>query len=153
MAKTGSMAASRGSEAHKTVYAVGKFFGANFKPWGAVKIANVIGKVGTVLGVVGGILGVVGQIVDDIQQEKLRTQLRDARNQVRTAYRESAHLVEVEAWNAFEDFDKSFYLSSLQEIDLLADEITNKRTSQKTSVESLKAITRDLDNLLASVTS
>ena len=36
-----------GSQMHQVVYSVGKFFGHNFKPWGAVKAAANIGKVGT----------------------------------------------------------------------------------------------------------
>lgn len=40
----GGVKASAGTAGHKIVKDVGHFFGANFEPWQAVKIANVIGK-------------------------------------------------------------------------------------------------------------
>jgi len=147
-AKAGSMAASRGSAAHKTVYAVGKFFGAEFKPWGAVKVANVIGKVGTVLGVVGGILGIATQIYDDVQEEKFRVKLREARNQVRSAYHDAGKLVETQAWKTFDAFDTSFYSAVLEEVDGMTAEIQDNKTIHSATVEALGAIAGELASLL-----
>jgi len=147
-AKAGSMTASRGSAAHKTVYAVGKFFGAEFKPWGAVKVANVIGKVGTVLGLVGGILGIATQIYDDVQEEKLRVKLRDARNQVRSAYHDAGKLVETQAWKTFDAFDTSFYSAALEEVDGMTAEIQDNKTVHSVTVEALGAIAGELASLL-----
>ena len=148
-ARLGSMTAARGSQAHQAVYTVGKFFGANFKPWGAVKIANTIGKVGTVLGAIGGIIGVVTQIYEDHEQEKLRVQLRDARGEVRAAYRESAQEVEKGAWATFDAFDRSFYVPMLQEVDSTSKEMTEKNTRNAAALNVYKRLVGAFDLLVA----
>jgi hypothetical protein len=111
-----SIKAASGSEAHKMVYNVGKFFGVKFKPYGAVKVAAALGNAGRVIGAAGAVLGVVAQIADDRQQDQYRLQLRDARDGVRSAYRDSAHSMEAAFWAQFETFAADFYGSEITAI-------------------------------------
>lgn len=57
------------------VYWVGKALGATFRPWGAVKLARLLGRVGVVLGVVATIFDAIN-LYRAWQGEKRRTQLR-----------------------------------------------------------------------------
>lgn len=111
-----SITAASGSEAHKMVYNVGKFFGVKFKPYGAVKVAAALGNAGRVIGAAGAVLGVVAQIAEDRQQDQYRLQLRNARDGVRSAYRDSACSMEAAFWAQFETFAADFYGSELAAI-------------------------------------
>lgn len=123
--------AARGSDAHKAVYNVGKFFGVKFQPWGAVKVARAIGNAGRVISAVGGVLAVVAQIAEDRQQEQYRLQLRDARDGVRSAYRDSALSVQAAFWEQFESFVADFYDSELAALDKIVEDLVGKRTERK----------------------
>lgn len=57
------------------VYWVGKSLGATFRPWGAVKLARLLGRVGVVLGVVATIFDAIN-LYRAWQWEKRRTELR-----------------------------------------------------------------------------
>jgi GTP-binding protein EngB required for normal cell division len=57
------------------VYWVGKALGATFRPWGAVKLARLLGRVGVVLGVVATIFDAIN-LYRAWQGEKRRTELR-----------------------------------------------------------------------------
>ena len=84
-----------GSDAHKTVLQVGKFFGHKFKPWEAVKTASKIGKFGKVLGVGGALLSVGLQIWDDYQEGQIEKQLIACRSDVRNTFSEAANVIDL----------------------------------------------------------
>lgn len=130
-----SVAAARGSDAHKAVYNVGKFFGMKFQPWGAVKVAKVIGNVGRVISAVGAVLAVVAQVAEDRQQKQYRLQLRDARDGVRSAYRDAALSVQADFWKQFEAFIADFYDSELLAIDEIVDDLVGSREKRKSGAE------------------
>ncbi|CUJ21145.1 GTPase [Achromobacter xylosoxidans] len=145
-------AAARGSDAHKVVYNVGKFFGVKFKPWGAVKVARTIGNAGRVISAVGGVLAVVAQIAEDRQQEQYRLQLRDARDGVRSAYRDSALSVQTAVWEQFESFLKDFYDSELLAIDETVEDLVGKRSQRKAGAEGFQLLERCAANLIDQIT-
>lgn len=136
----GSSAAARGSNAHRVVYDVGKFFGAKFRPWGAVKVARTIGNAGRFISAVAGVLAVVGQIAEDRQQEKVRLQLRDARDGVRTAYRDSARAVQDALWEQFEGFNRDFYASELGALDETVESLVGKRSDREDEAKVFQAL-------------
>ncbi|MGL5981081.1 MAG: LeoA/HP0731 family dynamin-like GTPase [Phocaeicola sp.] len=84
-----------GSDAHKAVLQVGKFFGHKFKPWEAVKTASKIGKFGKVLGVGGALLSVGLQIWDDYQEGQVEKQLIACRSDVRNTFIEAANVIDL----------------------------------------------------------
>ncbi|MGE8451771.1 MAG: LeoA/HP0731 family dynamin-like GTPase, partial [Pseudomonadales bacterium] len=145
-------AAARGSDAHKVVYNVGKFFGVKFKPWGAVKVARTIGNAGRVISAVGGVLAVVAQIAEDRQQEQYRLQLRDARDGVRSAYRDSALSVQAAVWEQFESFLKDFYDSELLAIDETVEDLVGKRSERKAGAEGFQLLERCAAKLIDQIT-
>ncbi len=144
----GSVTAARGSDAHKVVYNVGKFFGVKFQPWGAVRVARAIGNAGRVISAVGGVLAVVAQIAEDRQQENYRLQLRDARDGVRSAYRDSALSVEAGFWEQFEAFLHDFYDSELSAIDEIVDDLVGRRTERSIGATVFTELVNRIEQLL-----
>jgi hypothetical protein len=148
----GSATAARGSHAHRVVYNVGKFFGAEFQPWGAVKVARAIGNAGRVISAVGGVLAVVAQIAEERQQEQYRLQLRDARDGVRSAYRDSAFSVQTAFWEQFEAFIRDFYDSELSAIDELVEDFVGKRTEWTSGASAFQELERRARDLIEQIT-
>ncbi len=147
-----SAAAARGSDAHKAVYDVGKFFGVKFQPWGAVKVARAIGNAGRVISAVGGVLAVAAQIAEDRQQEQYRLQLRDARDGVRSAYRDSALSVQAALWEQLESFLADFYDSELLAIDESVEDLIGKRTARKSSADTVQDLAERAAKLIDQIT-
>jgi hypothetical protein len=145
-------AAARGSDAHKAVYNAGKFFGVKFQPWGAVKVARTIGNAGRVISAVGGVLAVVAQIAEDRQQDQYRLQLRDARDGVRSAYRDSALSVQAAFWEQFESFLADFYDSELLAIDKIVEDLVGKRSDRKSGAETFQSLEQRATNLIDQIT-
>jgi signal recognition particle receptor subunit beta len=146
-----SVTAARGSDAHKVVYDVGKFFGVKFKPWGAVKIARTLGNAGRVISAIGGVLGVVAQIVEDHQQNQHRLQLRDARDGLRSAYTDAALAIQAAFWEQFEAFLADFYDSELQAIDDTVEGLVSKRGERKSGAHAFTALHRRATALIQQV--
>ncbi len=144
--------AARGSDAHKAVYNVGKFFGVKFQPWGAVKVARALGNAGRVIAAVGGVLAVVAQVAEDRQQEQYRVQLRDARDGVRSAYRDSALSVQAAFWEQFESFLADFYDSELLAIEEIVDDLVGKRTERKSGADSFQDLGERAAKLIGQIT-
>ncbi|MCL4755146.1 MAG: 50S ribosome-binding GTPase [Myxococcales bacterium] len=144
--------AARGSDAHKAVYNVGKFFGVKFQPWGAVKVARAVGNAGRVISAIGGVLAVVAQIAEDRQQEQHRLQLRNARDGVRSAYRDSALSVQAAFWEQFESFLGDFYDSELLAIDGLVEDLVGKRTERRSGADSFQSMEQRAAKLIDQIT-
>lgn len=143
-----SATAARGSDAHKAVYNIGKFFGVKFRPWGAVKVAKAIGNAGRVIAAVGGVLAVVAQIAEDRQQEQYHKQLRDARNGVRSAYRDSALSVQAAFWSHLDLFFADFYDSELTAVDETTEDLIGKRSERGTKANIFELLTNKCNDLL-----
>ena len=140
-AKIGSAAAARGSQAHKTVLTVGKFFNVKFKPWGAVKIASGLGKLGRVISVAGPILAVAGQIAEDIQKKKNEAELRENRDKIRQAYQQYAHDVESKFQEEFEVLNVHFYEEQFSEIEQYIAGFTKESSDRNEASKELSSIT------------
>jgi len=145
-------AAARGSDAHKAVYNIGKFFGVKFQPWGAVKVAGAIGNAGRVISAVGGVLAVAAQIAEDRQQEQYRLQLRDARDGVRSAYRDSALSVQAAFWEQLESFLADFYDSELHAIDEIVEDLIGKRNERKSGSDAFQLLEQRATKLIEKIT-
>ena len=152
-AKVGSATAARGSQAHQGVYNVGKFFGVKFRPWGAVKVARAIGNAGRVIAAVGGVLAVVAQIVEDKQLDEQRLKLRDARDGIRTAYRESVREIERAFWVRFEDFSRDFYGSELAAVDEMLAGLVDQRSGRGESAKDFSGIASQATRQIESIQS
>jgi signal recognition particle receptor subunit beta len=144
--------AARGSDAHKVVYSAGKFLGVKFQPWGAVNAAKAIGVAAGAIAAVGGVLAVLGQIAEERQQEQNRVQLRDARDGVRSAYRDSALAVQAAFWEQFESFFADFYDSELLAIEETVDDLVGKRTERKSGADSFHDLGERAAKLIGQIT-
>ncbi len=137
------MSGIAGSKGHQAVLNIGKYFGVKFKPWGAVKIASNLSKAAKILGAVGGILGVLSQIIDDKQAEKCRIQLQENRSSIRIAYRDSAHSVESDFKQKYNDFSHDFYDTELTSIDQTISSFSGQQSMRKMEAEELSAISAE----------
>lgn len=83
MSKTSQVADGAG---HQMIYNVGKFFGKNFKPWEAVKMAKGLGQAVAILGIVVTAYEVYEQVNEDAKADERQRQhdqqLHEARAQV-----------------------------------------------------------------------
>lgn len=149
--KIGSATAASGSQAHQVVYNVGKFFGVKFQPWGAVKVARAIGNVGRVIAAVGGVLAVIAQIAEDKQKEDYRLQLRDARDSIRSAYRDSALAVQSAFWAQFEAFLKDFFDSELASIEEVVKDLVGRRSEREDANRTFATFVCRANQLIARV--
>ena len=147
----GKAAAAAGGDLHRAVYAAGKFFGVKFRPWGAANVAKALGNAGKVVGVVGGLLGVLGQILEDSQQEKIRKQLREARDQIRRDFGGAAAAVERAFWQEFDGFSTGFYQAELRAADDAMDELTAGCDMRGASARAYEAIATECRALIASI--
>ncbi len=145
-------AAARGSDAHQMVYNVGKFFGVEFRPWGAAKVATTIRNAGLVISAVGGVLAVVAQIAEDRQQEEDRLRLRDARDGVRSAYLDSALSVQASFLEQLESLFAAFYDSELLAIDKIAADLVDERSVRKSGADAFKALEHRAVRLIEQIT-
>jgi signal recognition particle receptor subunit beta len=141
-------AAARGSDAHKAVYNVGKFFGIKFQPWGAVRVARLIGNAGRFIADVGAVFSIRAQIAEDRQQEQYRLQLRKARDGVRSAYRDSALSVQAAFWEQFELFLADFYDSELLAIDEIVEDLIGKRSERKSGTDAFRSLEQRASKLI-----
>ena len=112
----GSRVASRygplmasGSDAHKVVLKAGEFFGKTFKPWEAAGIAAKLGKFARILGPAAALLQILGQIMEDQASYEQQAQLKDARNETRALYLDSARAIREQFLSAYEKFEKDQY--------------------------------------------
>lgn len=147
----GSATAARGSQATKVIYEVGKFFGVKFNPWGAVNAARAIGIAGRVISAVGGVLVIVAQIAEDKQQEDQRRQIRDARDSVRSEYRNAVRATEKELWSRFDMFTKQFHDSGIMSIDASRSEIVGERTARAGTAKALQGIRSEAMRLIKEI--
>ncbi|GIV04403.1 MAG: hypothetical protein KatS3mg015_3233 [Fimbriimonadales bacterium] len=150
-AEIGSAIAARGSQAHKVVYNVGKFFGVKFRPWGAVKVARAIGNAGRIIAAVGGVLAVVAQIAEEKQLDEYRLQLREARDGIRAAYRESVLEIERAFWVRFEEFNKDFYESELEAVDDTLADLVGQRSGRKEAANDFSFIASECTQLIQKI--
>jgi len=127
--KSGLKAVS-GSKLHLAVKEIGGFFGYKFESYGAIKIADKIGKGAKFLGPATAIFGVGMQVLDDYQQAELAKKIRDKKKDIRKTYREFAEKDQV----VFElERDKLVDEAFNKPISNIEAELTNIRNQSETT--------------------
>lgn len=141
-ASLNGMKAVSGSNLHQTVYHVGKFFGHNFKPWGAVKIAGKIGKAAKFAGPALTVFSLLMDIHEKKKEEKRIKEIRAAKDQFFASIRDfvSGIINDLEAM--FSDYIKNSYDEKLDDLNNQKIEIINLSDSN----EKLKAAISKLDS-------
>ena len=84
-----------GSAVHEMVLKVGHFFGHKFKPWEAIKWTKGVAIAGHTLAVFGVVFSIGMQVKSDYDEAKLHEQMKDNRQNVRSAFNSVAKEFEV----------------------------------------------------------
>ena len=116
------VASSSGTQMHKIVLNVGHFFGAKFKPWGAVKIANNIGRVASFAGPVLALADVAVTVGSKIAEEKQLKQIQEAK-------KSSFNSISSIASDLNSEIDKQYALMEAEAFDKKIAEINNIKES------------------------
>lgn len=148
--KAGSVS---GSNLHKAVYKVGKFFGAKFKPWQAAKIAKGMGNFMKALGVMAAVGGAAVEIWQMYSEHKEVKKILEAKQQCVASFAKISRDIEPQIREAYRDYCEEFYYPMLRDI---ADERDRQIASQQSRSESEQQLMRwiaalkDLTNVIGS---
>ncbi|EGR0788487.1 GTP-binding protein [Vibrio vulnificus] len=142
-AKEGMKAAS-GSNLHKAVLEVGHFFGAKFKPYQAINIAEKIGSVAKFIGPVMALIGVIVQINDDIQQEKCAADRMAARRDIRKNYREIFLELRNEFVKRMDELSTSFYTTEIRHV---SEALQDLQSTSEANIEQRQQIEKAISEL------
>ena len=142
-AKEGMKAAS-GSNLHKAVLEVGHFFGAKFKPYQAINIAEKIGSAAKFIGPVMALIGVIVQINDDIQQEKRAADLIAARRDIRKNYREIFLELKIEFVKRMDELSTSFYTTEIRHV---SEALQDLQSTSEANIEQRQQIEKAISEL------
>jgi hypothetical protein len=147
----GTKTMAKGEKLHQVVLGAGKFFGVQFKPWGAVKVARAIGNVGKVLGVVGGVLGVAAQFAEERQQARYQEQLRQSRDEIRSDYQSAAQGVREQCQAQHAKLFASFYEVELHAIEQESRSILDEQQVKSDEAKIMRELARRCMALLERV--
>ena len=142
-AKEGMKAAS-GSNLHKAVLEVGHFFGAKFKPYQAINIAEKIGSAAKFIGPVMALIGLIVQINDDIHQEKRAADLIAARRDIRKNYREIFLELKIEFVKRMDELSTSFYTTEIRHV---SEALQDLQSTSEANIEQRQQIEKAISEL------
>lgn len=109
---------------------------------------TLLGYAGQVIGAAGAILTIYGQIKEEQQQEEQKRQLRDYRDSVRRACRETSRQIEAEFWTSYEHFSRDFYDGELEAIDEALNGLVGGRQTRNEMAEALNQIVSEVQTLI-----
>lgn len=140
-----------GSTIHQMVLKVGHGVGFKFKPWQAIKITKGIAIGGQVLSALGVGFSVFMQIKADQDEERIREDLKNNRQNIRSQFNTAA--------NELEDFSRQYIKdnvnrpleTSIATIDGNIQEIRNTRSSRSESCRQLEDLQRDCRLLIQDI--
>lgn len=112
-----------GSEAHKVIYSVGKFFGHKFKPHEAVKLAGKFGKIGSIIGKVTVALPFLAAGFEEWQEKKYAKKIKEERQKVRESYDDIASSIKSTFQEQFDNFLKESYQLEIANINKIIEGI------------------------------
>lgn len=105
-----------GTELHKGIYSVGKFFGYSFKPWQAVNAAKFLTNVARVVGPVLAVAGVLMEISGHVKEEQDLKKVLQAKNECSSSFVSLANKTEEQFQKQFNDYKKIAYHDVLEDI-------------------------------------
>jgi len=125
-----------GSEMHKTVYSVGKFFGSKFKPYGAVKIAGNIGKIAKFIGPALSLATIWLDVKENNDAEKRRKEILKLKNKLSVEIAEYAEKCINDIQADINDYIKNNYDEKIKDlnqsiIELIKTDSNNSELSKK----------------------
>lgn len=145
------VAASSGTQMHKIVLNVGHFFGAKFKPWGAVKIANKIGKVASIAGPVLAIADVVVTAGTKIVEEKRIKDIKDAKKSSFNSISSIASDINGEIEKQYALMEAEAFDKKMSEINAIKESMAKEAGENNDFVNMLRGYSEEIKVLLDSL--
>ncbi|ATA83945.1 GTPase [Capnocytophaga sputigena] len=139
-ASLNGLKAVSGSNLHRAVLSVGKFFGHNFKPWGAIKIAGNISKVAKFAGTA---LAGLGIVIDVVQEEKEENRIKEivaAKAQFFASVRDFVSGIVKELETMFSDYIRNSYEQKLEDLNTQKIEIVNLSNTNEKLKEAISKL-------------
>ena len=139
-ASLNGLKAVSGSNLHRAVLSVGKFFGHNFKPWGAIKIAGNISKVAKFAGTA---LAGLGIVIDVVQEEKEENRIKEivaAKAQFFASVRDFVSGVVKDLEAMFSDYIRNSYEQKLEDLNTQKIEIVNLSNTNEKLKEAISKL-------------
>lgn len=141
-----------GSEAHKAIYNVGKFFGHNFKPYEAVKYADKVAKVGSIVGKVAVVLPLFVAAYEQYEESKYAEKIKEERQKVRQSYDEIANDIKTSFQKQFDKFVTESYDMELSNTKKIIQGIRNSDKLKEKEVENIQELLDRSDGILKEIT-
>jgi predicted GTPase len=130
-----------GSELHKGIYQVGKFFGHSFKPWQAVNAAKFLTNVAKVAGPILAVAGVLLEITGHVKEEQNLRKVLQAKNECSSSFVSLAKSTQEQFQKQFDEYKNKTYNSVLEEI-------SNQRKEATLQNQNVSSINQKLQSNL-----
>lgn len=140
-----------GSDAHKAVYNVGKFFGKNFEPWGAVKIADKFAKVGNVLSHAAVILPVLAAGYEQHQEKKDNDKIIKARQEARKSFDDVALEIKSSFQGQFQKLLEESYHIELKSVSDIMLSLRDDEKLKDNNVKIIENILKECNEILVEI--
>ena len=147
-----------GSDAHKFILRAGHGLGKKFKPYGAIKIADKIGKAGKVLAKIGKCVGVAACLASPFiasyeqhQEDKSEKNIRSARIETRKNFRILADEIKETFYKNKNVLIDKVYEKELTNIKERMDSLRNKEDIQSCTVQKLMKLREEIAHIINKV--
>ncbi len=141
-----------GSDAHKTIYNIGKFFGYKFKPYEAVGYADKIAKFGkAVSDVVGKIaiaLPFLTAAYEEYAESKYDEKIKEERQKIRRSYDNIANDIKKSFQNQFNKLIHETYDIELENTQKIIEGIRSKNKLKDEKVQELQELLHKSNKIL-----
>jgi len=136
---------------HKAVLAVGHFFGAKFKPWQAVKIANGVGKVAKAAGPVLAVVDVALTVATKVAEEKKRKEIQKARESAFNSISSVASDIVSEIDKQYALMEVEAFDNKLNEINAIMEKMVQEAGENTNLVNQFRGLGEELKTIMESI--
>ena len=140
-----------GTDTHKVVLTVGKYFGKKFKPWEAIKWTKHIANAGRFLAVAGVLISFYFTWREDVQEADQVKKLSETRDAIRSGFSDAAYAVETFFDEATQAYVTEVFTPEIEEVDRQLAELRDMQTQRTgqyngllTLLESTQALIRKI---------
>lgn len=140
-----------GSDAHKVIYNVGKFFGHNFKPYEAVKYADKVAKVGNIVGKVAVVLPFLVAGWEEYAESKYAELIKEERQKVRASYGEIAKEINESFQKQFKQMLAESFGVELENTESIMANIRDAEKSKADDVMLIHSLLKECNKILQEI--
>ena len=138
-----------GSNLHHIVYGVGKFFGHNFQPWGAVGIAKEIGNFAILLAPILTAWTLFNQLETMEEEAKMEQEMADARRDITSKFQAVAKELETQILQNRREFETQIYGEIEKQISRDRREQEEAIASKDASMKQIGDIRKEFESILS----